>query len=282
MDIKNVGCIIQARMTSKRLPGKVLKILDYENDRTILEEIIRRVQISKHIGKIIVATTTNKEDDDIVEVSLKNEVQYFRGNENDVLSRYYYAAKENRLNHIVRITADCPFIDPYVIDNLVELYFSTNVDYCSNCLSRSYPHGLDCEVFSYKALEKAYFQGTSYFFREHVTSYIYMNPEQFKLQNLKLKDNNYRDIRITVDTIQDYILACVIKDNLNDEDVSFENILKLYNKKPFLKLINADVVQKKKYESVKKEIEDAVKFLRLQEMENAAAYLETYSVKKGG
>lgn len=277
MNIENVGCIIQARMTSTRLPGKVLKIIDYENHNTILEEVIRRVQLSSYIDQIVIATTTNTEDDGIVQVSSLNKVLPFRGEENDVLSRYYHAAKENQLKHIVRITADCPFIDPYVIDDLIELYFCTGADYCSNCLERSYPHGLDCEIFSFEALEKSYFQGTSAFFREHVTPYIYMTPDTFNLQCLKLTSGeNYKEIRITVDTLQDYILACVIKDNLKDEDVSFQNILRLYDEKPFLKLINSNVIQKKKFESVEAEIEEAKKMLRLQEMDHAAEYLETY------
>lgn len=281
INYSDVGCIIQARMTSTRLPGKVLKIIDYKKNKTILEEVIRRVQLSKYIGKIIIATTASNEDDDIVKISEKQNVICFRGSEQDVLSRYYFAAKENKISHIVRITSDCPFIDPYVIDDLIKLYFDSKSDYCSNCLERTYPHGLDCEIFSYQALEKAYFEGEDAFFREHVTAYIYNNPEKFKLNCLKVNNKfNYKDIRITVDTLQDYILSCVLRDNLNDEDVAFRCILKLYDEKPFLKLINSDALQKKRYQTVKEEIEAAIKLLDLQEMFNATNALKVYLMRE--
>lgn len=264
------GCIVQARTTSTRLPGKVLKTLDYKTGTTILEEVIRRLKLSGRIDEIVIATTVNDADDEIVAMAEENQVQYFRGSEEDVLSRYFFAAKEYEMDHIIRVTSDCPFIDPYVIDDLAELYFSGGYDYVSNGQHRTYPHGLDCEICSAAALEKAFREGQDRFYREHVTTYIYHHPDLFSLGSLELTDEDYSDIRITVDTMQDYVLACVIRDGLTEDEISFRNILKLYQQKPFLRMINGDVLQKKRYETIDDELEAAAVLLRLQEMNQAA------------
>lgn len=272
-----IGCIIQARTTSTRLPKKVLKTIDYVRKRTILEEVIRRVKLSKKIDKIVIATTKNKSDDDIVNISQKEGIGWFRGSENDVLSRYFFAAKENRFDHIVRITSDCPFIDPYVIDNLIELYIEGEYDYASNCILRTFPHGLDCEIFSFEGLKYIYENAVKSSHREHVTSFFYENKDKFKIGELALKEEDYSNIRITVDTKEDYLLACIIQDYLSEGQEAFSNIVRLFKEKPYLKEINSNILQKKIYDTVTDEIRAAINVLKLQEMERAAQLLEKYN-----
>ena len=144
--------IIQARMNSTRLPGKVLLTI---GDKTVLEYVVERVAQAKTIAKVIVATTEKPEDSVIVNWAKKKGIDVYGGSEDDVLDRFYQAARQHNLQHIVRITADCPLIDPDVIDKIVEYYFKTGKDYCANILERSYPDGLDVEVFSFAALERA-------------------------------------------------------------------------------------------------------------------------------
>ncbi|MGI6722063.1 MAG: cytidylyltransferase domain-containing protein [Anaerovoracaceae bacterium] len=269
-----LGCIVQARMTSTRLPGKVMKTLDFKTGKTIIEEVIGRLQRVPQIDEIIIATTENANDDVLVAEAEKLGVQAYRGSESDVLSRYYGAAVESGLHEVIRITSDCPFIDPQVVSDLIEKFRGGNYDYASNALKRTYPHGLDCEIFSMEVLEKVNSVAEDDFYREHVTSYIYTHPDEFRLGSLELSGEDYSDLRITVDTVQDYTLSCVLKDMLGEEDTSYRSILKLYEDKPYLKLINGDIVQKKKYDSKKDELEAAYRMLTKQEMERAAAIIK--------
>lgn len=268
----NTGCIVQARNTSTRLPGKVTKILDYKNGTSVLEEVISRLKRAKMVDTIIVATTVNPDDDSIVGIAKKAGVNVFRGSENDVLERFYLAAEENDLDAVIRITSDCPFVDPGVIDRLVEFYRDGNFDYASNCIKRTFPHGLDCEVFSFEALKKAYneteFNEEDKFYREHVTTFIHTQPELFKLGSLTDEEDN-SGIRITVDTKQDYLLACILKSYLGDE-YTYKDILRHYDEKPFLSEINSDAMQKKRYDNKREEIDAAIVLLKLQEMNYAA------------
>jgi spore coat polysaccharide biosynthesis protein SpsF len=154
-----IGAIIQARMGSTRLPGKVmLKI----KDKTVLGHVVERVKQSKLINEIIIATTINESDDIIVKESLNLGLKVFRGDENDVLSRYYFAAKENAIDLIVRITSDCPLIDSKIVDEVISYYISNNYDIVTNAGNdfneRTYPRGLDVEIFSFDVLEKAHYK----------------------------------------------------------------------------------------------------------------------------
>lgn len=270
------GCIVQARMTSTRLPGKVLRTLGKEGNQSILEEVIDRLKTVAKIDEIIIATTTNATDDPIIEVCSRKGVASFRGSEQDVLARYYGAAEEHGLDTVIRITSDCPFIDPAVLGDLIDTYEQGDYDYVSNGQVRTYPHGLDCEIFSMESLRRAYNEGEDKFFREHVTTYIYNHPDDFKLGRLVLDGEDYSDIRITVDTVPDYITACVIKDAIGDS-TSFRDIVALYEERPYLRMINGDIMQKKKYASAEEEIEAALAMLRLQEMTEAARVLEEAS-----
>lgn len=272
------GCIIQARMASTRLPGKVLRHLDSEEHVSILAYIIDRVKQSKAIDEIIIATTLNPNDDEIVELASQKGVVSYRGSEEDVLDRYFNAAKENKLDNIIRVTSDCPFIDAGVIDELIMKYITGDYDYVSNCITRTYPHGLDCEIFSFHALSMAYNDEKEAKGREHVTSYIYNHPELFRLGELVLDHEDYSQMRITVDTKSDYALACVIYNMLINEQQfpSFRRIVKLFHDYPFLRLINEDISQKRIYPTVQEEVAESIRILKLQELNRSAQILENW------
>ena len=278
------GCIIQARMTSSRLPGKVLKTINFENKVTILEEVIDRVGQCRDIDLIVVATTVNVEDDAIAELACAKDVACFRGSEQDVLDRYYRAACENELDRVLRITSDCPFTDPLVLSGIIDLFNTNRFDYVSNALERSFPHGLDCEMFSFDALKIAFenteFSKDDMFYREHVTTYLYGNPDKFRLGNYRMPDGaDYHHLRITVDTKEDYLLACVLRSYL-PEGYTYNDIIRVFEEKPFLSEINASSVQKRKYSTIDEEINAAISLLRLQEMNRSAEVLGDYAARK--
>ena len=164
-----IAAIIQARMTSTRLPGKVMLPLPYGSGIPALEQMILRVRKCRELDSIIIATTKNKSDDKIVRLCGKLNTGCFRGDEKNVLSRYYFAAKEIRADIVVRLTSDCPCIDPATIDRTVALHIKRNYDYTS---SGKLPIGMSVEVFSFKALEEAYSKSTKDYEKEHVTPYI--------------------------------------------------------------------------------------------------------------
>ena len=172
------AAVIQARRGSTRLPDKVLLKL---GDRTVLEHVISRASVARSISNVIVATTVNKEDLKIVNLVSRKEVSVYCGSQEDVLDRYYQAAQLFKLKHIVRITADCPVIDPGIIDKVVSLHFRTKADYCSNILVPTFPDGLDVEIFSFKTLESAWKKARLRSEREHVTPYIRKHDKMLKL-----------------------------------------------------------------------------------------------------
>jgi spore coat polysaccharide biosynthesis protein SpsF len=162
-------CILQARMSSSRLPGKVLKQI---NNKPILKYEVDRVLKSKKIDKLVIATSINKEDDEIEKFANSIGVDCYRGDLNNVLKRYYECALKYNADTIIRITGDCPVIAPDVIDNIMDLFEKSKVDYISNTLERTFPDGLDVEVFSFTTLKKIYFKATDKDDLEHVTRYI--------------------------------------------------------------------------------------------------------------
>ena len=144
-----IGCIIQARMGSKRLPGKVMMRVDKQNPSIFYT--LNQLKFCKKINEIVVATSTNKEDDMLVDYLEKNKINIFRGKFDDVLDRYYQCAKEKHYDNIVRITADCPLIDPVIVDSVIDKFEKSKVDYTSNVHPRTFPDGYDVEVFSFTA-----------------------------------------------------------------------------------------------------------------------------------
>lgn len=223
-----VVCLVQARVGSTRLPGKILKEIC---GKTILHHEIDRLKKCKEIDEIVIATTDKEDDDKIVNEAKKLSVKYFRGSENDVLSRFYYSAKENNADIIVRVTSDCPCIDFEILDKMLiyfkDKYKEKQIDYLSNTINRTYPRGYDIEIFTFSALEKSYINAKKEYEREHVTPYIYDKTNNFLKLSFENKED-YSEYRVTLDTIEDFI---VIKN-------IFEN---LYYKNPYFKL--NDVVQ---------------------------------------
>ncbi|PKP51251.1 MAG: acylneuraminate cytidylyltransferase [Candidatus Altiarchaeales archaeon HGW-Altiarchaeales-3] len=169
----------------------------------------------------------------------------FRGSEDDVLDRYYKAAKEVNADVVVRMTSDCPLIDPKVSDKVIETFLNNHCDYCSNCLKRTYPQGLDTEVFSFEALEEAWKEAGEYYQREHVTPYIHENPGKFKLLTVS-NDKDLSHLRWTLDTIEDFNFINEIYKRLYNEEKIFyiEDILKILDKEPELIEINKHIKQK--------------------------------------
>ncbi|MCQ5366113.1 glycosyltransferase family protein [Anoxybacillus salavatliensis] len=240
-----VAAIIQARMGSTRLPGKVLKKV---LDKTLLEYQIERVKRAKTIDEIIIATTTKESDDPIVHLCQQLSIPYYRGSEEDVLSRYYEAATTFGVDVIVRLTSDCPIIDPNVIDKVVEQYLDNRdrYDYVSNTLTRTYPRGMDTEVVSYEVLKRAHEEARELTYREHVTAYIYHHPDQFRLCNVSNEKDESKH-RWTVDTEEDFLLIKNILETLYPLNPLFtlEDVIQILLDKPEWVEINAHIEQKK-------------------------------------
>ncbi|MHC5737313.1 cytidylyltransferase domain-containing protein [Nostoc sp.] len=237
--------IVQARMTSTRLPGKVLKKV---LDKPLLEYQIERLKRVNLADEIVIATTINSTDLPIIELCNRLSVPYFRGSENDVLARYHGAAKEHHADVVVRITSDCPLIDPQVIDKVIQFYldYRYKYDYVSNCLERSYPRGMDTEVFSFLALHQAFLEATEQPEREHVTPFINMQPERYRLTQVVYSENQSLH-RWTVDTADDFELIKRIIEALYPKFPNFtlEDCLDLLKQYPDWPIINAHVEQKK-------------------------------------
>ena len=227
MDI-NILAIVQARMGSTRLPGKVLKQVD---GKPLIKILLSRLSRSKKIDKIILATSIEPENDHLVKTVEKMGFEVFRGSENDVLDRYYQAAKIYKPQVVVRITGDCPIIDPHLVDQVIESYQKTKVDYVSNIDPPTYPDGLDTEVLSFEALEAAYEQSDKSFDREHVTPFI-RTSGQFKRLNYTNK-NDLSNERWTVDDTEDFeVMENVIKHFAPSLDFSWQDVLKLKQSHP--------------------------------------------------
>ncbi|MCS6104153.1 acylneuraminate cytidylyltransferase [Clostridium botulinum] len=239
-----VVCIIQARMSSSRLPGKVLKKIC---GRTVLEHDINRLKLASNIDEIVIATTINHEDDKIVEEAKRLKVKYFRGSENDVLSRYYFAAKENRASIVIRVTSDCPCLDYVILDKMIELFIEkSNFDYMNNTIERTYPRGYDIEIFYFYALEKAFHNAKKHYEREHVTPYLYDLHNNFKILSYKnIQDNS--NYRVTLDTPEDFEVIKIIYEALFNKKRYFllNDVVRFLDKHPEVVKINNYIEQKK-------------------------------------
>ncbi len=236
-----IVAIIQARMGSTRLPGKVLMDLGGE---TVLARVVRRLRRAALIEEIVVATTSLTADHAIVRECEQLSVRVFRGEENDVLDRYYQAAQYIGAEGIVRITSDCPLIDPEITDNTIRAFLERRPDYASNTLQRTYPRGLDTEVMTRDALECAWRGARLSYQRAHVTPYIYENPDRFCVLPVKC-DADYSRHRWTLDTPEDLAFLRAVYDRAdNDHSVSWRDVLALLEREPELVELNRDVMQK--------------------------------------
>lgn len=233
--------INQARMTSTRLPGKVLKTVF---NKPLLQYQIERLKRSKHMHNLVIATTTNQTDLPIVELCEKLKVDCFRGSELDVLERYYLAHRQFPSTHVVRITSDCPLHDPLILDRCIEQYLLGKFDYLSN--SEAYPNGMNVEIFSSQMLSEAYSKGQKPFEREHVTPYFYTHPELFSIGQVA-SDKVYPKYRLTVDTPEDFKLIEILLQRLIPVKPQFtlDDICQEFDKDPELEKINKDIRQKK-------------------------------------
>jgi glutamate-1-semialdehyde 2,1-aminomutase len=232
-----VVAIIQARLGSSRLPGKVLAEVE---GRPLLERVVCRAARSARIDRIIVATTTEQVDDPIAAVCGALGIGVFRGSEPDVLDRYHLAATWAGAQTIVRITADCPLIDPAVIDRVVECYQGADCDYVSNIEPPTFPDGLDVEVFSRSALERTWREATSRPHREHVTLYIRESPGKFRLANVTHHED-LSQLRWVVDEPPDLDLVREVYRELGEAPFGLEEVLSLLRRRPALAQINQGI-----------------------------------------
>lgn len=235
-----IAAIIQARMGSSRLPNKVLMDID---GMPSLKFMIDRVMKSKHLEKIIIATTKDDKDKVIVDFCIDNNISFYCGSENDVLDRYYQSSKINNVTTIVRLTSDCPLIDPVLIDETINLFRLKNVDYAANAAPpeiKKYPDGSDVEVFSFKALEKVWNEAKDLKDREHVTFYFWKKDKKFTTAML---DNKYDwgKYRITVDYKEDIELVRKIVKKLNKQGKFgyMNEIIEILESNPELLKINS-------------------------------------------
>ncbi|MGE4232547.1 MAG: cytidyltransferase [Bacteriovoracia bacterium] len=243
-----IAAIIQARTGSTRLPNKIFAEIQ---GRPFLWHVVHRLKPSKKVDKIIIATTTNSNDDSIEEWASENSVTCFRGSENDVLSRYFEAAKANNVKVIVRVTADDPFKDSTIIDSVISQLETQNLDFSFNNNPPSFPEGLDVEVFTFDALKKAHENSKDPFEREHVTQFFYRNPDLFKMKNLSYKENlSY--LRWTVDTENDLEMARQVYAHLfsKNRNFSFLDILALLEEHPEIAEMNSSEKRSTMYQKI--------------------------------
>ena len=240
-DLKIVA-IIQARMGSTRLPGKVMMDLAGE---FMLGRVVDRLRRASSLHEVVVATTTNSDDDHIVALCGERGWPVCRGSEDDVLDRYYHAAVAHSADAVVRITSDCPLIDPGVIDKVVQEFLSAypDIDYVSNCIQRTFPRGLDTEVISFNALDQAWREDSDPSHREHVTQYIIRNPGRFRIRGVE-NEVDYSHMRWTVDTPEDLAFVRKIYEHFGNDDFSWSDVLTLLERHPEWLEINRNVQQK--------------------------------------
>lgn len=244
-----VVAIIQARMSSTRLPGKVLLDL---GGRSVLSRMVERVKGSKLVTRVVIATTIDPTDNPIIELCQQENIDVFRGSLPDVLDRYYQAARFYDAHIVVRLTGDCPLIDPQLIDQTITALIDQNADFSCNRLPppfhRTYPIGLDVEVCTFAALEKAWREAVEKHDREHVLPYLYEVEGRFKVVQLNHTED-LGSLRWTLDTHEDYSLLCEVIHRLgNRNDFSWLEVLELFHQDPELASINQSVKHKSMFD----------------------------------
>ena len=239
----NVVALVQARMSSSRLPGKVLLPIA---KKPVLLHIVERLSWCRLKDKIVVVTSTEESDKPIVDLCNKNKIGCFQGSLSDVLDRFYSASIKYKADAIVRITADCPVIDPIIVDTLIEGFLSGNYD-CFG-LGGDFPDGLDCTVYSFSAIKKAWEESELESEREHVGPYIENNKEIFKVKSLEIFEGLY-DLRLTLDEPEDYELLSNIFDHLYNKKKPFltHQVLSFIKANSSLKKINENIIRNQGY-----------------------------------
>ncbi len=231
-------------MESSRLPGKVMRKPDGKNP--IVYYVIKQLQNCKLLDDVVIATT-NRPEDDVLDHFVKDMgISLFRGSPHDVLDRYYQCAKEFSFTDIVRITSDNPLIDPTIVDLVISKYLEGNFDYVTNCHPRTFPQGTETEVFSFRTLETVWENAKNPSEREHVTPYIYNNPNKFKIFNVDYSEN-LSHLRWTVDRENDFNLVQSLVMKIKKRPILMNDILELFEQQPDLKKINADYIMNEGY-----------------------------------
>lgn len=248
---KKIFAIVQARMASTRLPGKVLMSI---NGKPMLWHVLNRLKFSKKINEIILAIPNTKENDILEKFAKDNKMKYFRGREKDVLFRYYEAAKKFKCEIIARVTSDDPLVDPEIVDLVIKKHLNSGADFTANFLDgkkgniikRSFPRGLEVEVFNFSTLKKSCQEAQKSYQREHVDPYVFEHPERFQIADIENKENLSR-LRWTVDESRDLELIREIYKRLYKKGKIFlmEDVVNLLKKCPKLAEINRDIKQKK-------------------------------------
>jgi spore coat polysaccharide biosynthesis protein SpsF len=241
--MSRIIAIIQARMGSERLYGKVMKDLI---GSPMLSHVYERVARSRRIDETVIAIPTTPENDCLASLCREHHWKYFRGPEYDVLDRFYQAAIAFHADTIIRITSDCPLVDHELIDKITGEFTRSAAapDYMSNCNPRrTYPRGLDIEVIRFSALEKSWREDYSHTLREHVTQYILQNPKKFRIAG-SMAEKNHSALRWTVDTREDYELVKKIYENFGHNAFTWGDALSLVRDHPGLSAINAHIQQK--------------------------------------
>ncbi len=237
-----IAAIIQARMNSSRLPGKVLRPI---LGRPMLQHMIERVKAAETVGKTVVITSAEPSDDPIAEFCRRYHVDCYRGSLDDVLDRYYQGARAHRAKVIVRLTADCPLIDPRVIDFVVRRFQKENCDYAANTVPppSTFPDGMDVEVFSFQALEQAWREAKKPSEREHVTFYFWKNPHLFRTLRCDGPSDRH-EFRLTVDYPQDAeVITAIIRDlSVRNPLFSMEEIIDYLQTHPDVRVLNGGIV----------------------------------------
>lgn len=246
---QKLTAIIQARLGSSRLPGKVMVKI---NGKPLLYYVINQTSHSKYIKNIIVATTRLSQDKKIVSFCKSNNIKYFRGSNTDLLDRYYNCAKKFNCNPIIRITSDCPLIDPIVIDTIIKKFLENSYDYVSNNIEKkqnewvnstcNFPQGMTVEISSFEALEKVWKKSKKSSEREHVFPYIQSHPKFFKISNVKHKPD-YSHVRCTVDRKEDLTFIKELFKNFpkNLRFIKMKDIIKIIKSDPDLIKINSSI-----------------------------------------
>tara|TARA_B100001758_G_C18416994_1_gene621037 strand:- start:23377 stop:24108 length:732 start_codon:yes stop_codon:yes gene_type:complete len=241
----NIVAIVQARCGSTRLPNKVfLKILK----KPIIWHVFNRLNNSKKITKLVLATTDSKSDDDLEKWAIKNRIDYYRGSEDNVLNRFYNASKKYNADIIVRITADDPLKDVNIIDQVIDMTINNGLDFGFNNFPPTFPEGMDVEVFTFDALQIAEENSTDSFEREHVTQYFHRNSSLFNSQNYK-SSKDYSKFRLTIDTELDLKMIDSIFTffEKSTKKMNYKNILDLLLSKPEISMINSEVKRSEMY-----------------------------------
>jgi spore coat polysaccharide biosynthesis protein SpsF (cytidylyltransferase family) len=234
-----VGIIVQARMGSKRLPGKIMKLV---NNKPNLFHMIKQIKKSKLYNKIIICTSKKKENNIVRTFCKQNKIICFSGSENNLVNRYYLAAKKYNIDVIVRLTADCPLIDPKIIDMCIKKFLTKNYDFVANTSpphGKSYPDGVDVEVFSFETIKIVNNECKSRSDLEHVTPFIWRKKSRFKLFRFELK-KNFSKYRFTLDYKEDFLLIkkIIINFNKNKKLITMKNVVNFLKKNKNIYFLN--------------------------------------------